>query len=359
VVILRTLAADHNDGHGTAPLMRVYHSTASLDHDPQSFFRRGKTIAHPESAERYRLLHRSVLDADFDVRDAVDHGIAPLRAVHTPEYVDFIANGWNRRGEIDPAAVELLTTQFARPQMHRRPDGMLGLLGYYTADTSTPLRAGTWSAVYGAAQSAVSAADAALTEGVAYALCRPPGHHAFADCAGGFCYINNTAVAAQHLRAKTGKRIAILDIDVHHGNGTQGIFYESAEVLTVSIHADPSNYFPFYAGYAEEIGRGAGLGFNLNLPLPHGSGDAPFLQALGTALARVRSFAPAMLVVALGLDASEDDPLGVLKVTRAGFSQAGQAIAQLALPTVMVQEGGYLCPALPLNLIAFLRPFAR
>jgi acetoin utilization deacetylase AcuC-like enzyme len=138
--------------------MRVYHSTASLDHDPESFFRRGKTIAHPESAERYRLLHRSVLDAGFDVRDATDHGIAPLRAVHTAEYVDFIANGWNRRAEIDPAAVELLTTQFARPQMHRRPDGMLGLLGYYTADTSTPLRAGTWSAVYGAAQSAISAA---------------------------------------------------------------------------------------------------------------------------------------------------------------------------------------------------------
>jgi acetoin utilization deacetylase AcuC-like enzyme len=339
--------------------MRVYHSTASLDHDPQSFFRRGKTIAHPESAERYRLLHRSVLDAHFDVCDAADHGVAPLRAVHTAEYVDFIANGWNRRDEIDPEAVELLTTQFARPQMHRRPEGMLGLLGYYTADTSTPLRAGTWRAVYGAAQAAISAADAAVTEGAAYALCRPPGHHAFADCAGGFCYINNTAVAAQHLRDKTGQRIAILDIDVHHGNGTQGIFYERAEVFTVSIHADPSNYFPFYAGYPEEMGRGAGLGFNLNLPLPHGSGDAPFLQALDVALARIRAFAPAMLVVALGLDASEDDPLGVLKVTRAGFSQAGQAIAQLALPTVMVQEGGYLCPALPLNLIAFLRPFDR
>jgi acetoin utilization deacetylase AcuC-like enzyme len=343
----------------TAPQMRVYHSTASLDHDPQNFFRRGKTIAHPESAERYRLLHRSVLDAGFDVRDAADHGIEPLLDVHTADYVDFIANGWNRRAEIDPAAVELLTTQFARPQMHRRPEGMLGLLGYYTADTSTPLRASTWSAVYGAAQSAISAADAAIAAGAAYALCRPPGHHAFADCAGGFCYINNTAVAAQRLRTRTGQRIAILDVDVHHGNGTQGIFYERPEVLTVSIHADPSNYFPFYAGYPEEIGRGAGLGFNLNLPLPHGSDDGEFLRALDTAMARIREFAPAMLVIALGLDASEHDPLGVLKVTREGFSQAAQSIAQLALPTVIVQEGGYLCPALPLNLIAFLRPFCR
>ena len=339
--------------------MRVYHSSASPDHDPTSFFRRGRTIAHPESAERYRVLHRSAVDAGFDVRDAQDHGIEPLRAVHTAEYVDFVSNGWNRRAEIDPAAVELLTTQFARPQMHRRPDGLLGLLGYYTADTSTPLRAGTWSAVYGAAQAAITAADAALAEGAAYALCRPPGHHAFADCAGGFCYVNNTAIAAERLRARTGQRIAILDVDVHHGNGTQGIFYERPEVLTISIHADPSNYFPFYAGYAEETGRGAGLGFNLNLPLPHGSGDAPFLQALGTALARIRAFSPAALVIALGLDASEHDPLGVLKVTQEGFAQAAHAIAQLALPTVVVQEGGYLCPALPLNLIAFLRPLDR
>ena len=339
--------------------MHVYHSSASTAHDPTSFFRRGKTIAHPESAERYRVLREAVVGAGFDIREAADHGIDPVRAVHTAEYVDFVSNAWNRRAEIDPAAVELLTTQFARPQMHRRPGGLLGLLGYYTADTSTPLRAGTWNAVYGAAQAATSAADAALAEGAAYALCRPPGHHAFADCAGGFCYLNNTAIAAERLRSRTGQRIAVLDVDVHHGNGTQGIFYERAEVLTVSIHADPSNYFPFYAGYAEETGRGAGLGFNLNLPLAHGSGDALFLQALGTALARIRAFSPAGLVIALGLDASEHDPLGVLKVTLEGFTQAAQAIARLALPTVIVQEGGYLCPALPLNLIAFLSPFAR
>jgi acetoin utilization deacetylase AcuC-like enzyme len=353
---LRTLGADYNDARIT---MRVYHSTASIAHDPDSFFRRGKTIAHPESAERYRLLHRSVVDQGFDVRQAEDHGLDPLLAVHAAEYVDFIANGWNRRVEIDPDAIELLTTQFARPQMHRRPDSLLGLLGYYTADTSTPLRAGTWSAVYGAAQAAIAATDAALAEGAAYALCRPPGHHAFADCAGGFCYINNTAIAAQRLLAMTGGPIAILDVDVHHGNGTQGIFYERSEVLTVSIHADPSNYFPFYAGYAEEVGRGAGTGFNLNLPLPHGSGDVPFLHALDTALSRIRAHSPSALVIALGLDASEHDPLGVLKVTQQGFSQASRAIAQLALPTVIVQEGGYLCPALPLNLIAFLRPFDR
>lgn len=338
--------------------MHVYHSAASIEHDPTSFFRRGKTIAHPESAERYLVLRRSVAEAGFDLREAVDHGLEPLLAVHAPDYVSFLSEGWSRRGEIDASADELLTTQFARSQMHRRPDGLLGLLGYYMADTSTALRAGTWNAVYGTAQAAVSAADAALAQGHAYALCRPPGHHAFADCAGGFCYINNTAIAAQRLRASCGKRVAVLDIDVHHGNGTQGIFYERADVLTVSIHADPSNYFPFYAGYADEVGNGAGYGLNLNLPLAHGSGDRIFLEALDTALARIAEFAPAALVVALGLDASEHDPLGVLKVTLDGYAAAGRAIARARLPTVMIQEGGYLCPALPLNLIAFLRQFA-
>lgn len=338
--------------------MHVYHSAASIEHDPTSFFRRGKTIAHPESAERYLVLRRSVAEAGFDLRESADHGLEPLLAVHAPDYVSFLSEGWSRRAEIDASADELLTTQFARAQMHRRPDGLLGLLGYYMADTSTALRAGTWNAVYGTAQAAVSAADAALAQGHAYALCRPPGHHAFADCAGGFCYINNTAIAAQRLRASCGKRVAVLDIDVHHGNGTQGIFYERADVLTVSIHADPSNYFPFYAGYADEVGNGAGYGLNLNLPLAHGSGDRIFLEALDTALARIAEFAPAALVVALGLDASEHDPLGVLKVTLDGYAAAGRAIARAGLPTAMIQEGGYLCPALPLNLIAFLRQFA-
>lgn len=339
--------------------MRVYHSTASSDHDPQTFFRRGVTIAHPESIERYLTLRNAVVEAGFDVRDAADHGLEPLTAVHAPEYIEFLAEGWNRRGEIDAAALELLTTQFARPQMHRRPDSLAGLLGYYTADTSTPLRAGTWRAVYGSAQAAISAADAALAEGAAYALCRPPGHHAFADCAGGFCFVNNTAVAAQRLRDRSAGRVAVLDIDVHHGNGTQGIFYDRADVLTISMHADPGNYFPYYAGYAEEIGNGAGRGFNLNLPLAHGSGDEPFLRALATALARIGEFAPAALVVALGLDASEHDPLGALKVTQQGYAEAAHTIARLGIPTALIQEGGYLCPALPLNLLAFLRPFAH
>jgi acetoin utilization deacetylase AcuC-like enzyme len=282
-----------------------------------------------------------------------------LRAVHSGAYLDFLADAWQRRAEFDPETDELLTTHFARPHMQRRPEGLVGLLGYYTADTSTPIRAGTWSAVYGSAQAAITAADTAMEHGRAYALCRPPGHHAYAESAGGFCYVNNTAVAAQRLRTSLDERVAILDIDVHHGNGTQGIFYHRSDVLTVSVHADTSNYFPFYSGYADEIGEGAGKGFNLNLPLAHGSGDAVFVAAIQRALERIASFEPRALTVALGLDASEHDPIGALKVTTQGFAAAGQAIGSLRVPIVAVQEGGYLCPALPVNLVAFLRALSE
>ena len=234
---------------------------------------------------------------------------------------------------------------------------MLGLVGRYTADTSTPIRAGTWDAIYSSAQVALGAADAALAYGHAYALCRPPGHHAYTDSAGGFCYLNNTAIAAERMRRATGGPVAVLDIDVHHGNGTQGIFYERPDIFTVSVHADPADYFPFYAGYADETGAGEGAGFNHNLLLPHGSGDAPWLSAIAEGLAAIAVHRPASLVVALGLDASEDDPIGVLKVTRMGFAAAAEAIARACIPTAIIQEGGYLCDALPRNLVTFLDSF--
>jgi acetoin utilization deacetylase AcuC-like enzyme len=191
---------------------------------------------------------------------------------------------------------------------------------------------------------------------VAYGLCRPPGHHAYADMAGGFCYLNNVAIAAQFMRRERA-RVAIIDIDVHHGNGTQGIFYERPDVFFASLHADPGNYYPFFAGYAEERGAGAGRGANLNLPLAHGSGDAAFLAALDDALAAIAGFAPEALLVSLGFDASAEDPLGILKVTTSGFAEAGRRIAARRLPTVLIQEGGYMSAVLGDNLAQFLAGF--
>jgi acetoin utilization deacetylase AcuC-like enzyme len=337
--------------------MLAFHSSASAGHAPQTYFRRGVVMPAPEGPARYRRLHAAAEAAGHELRETPDHGLAPVRAVHDGRYLEFLENAWARRGEIDPAAEELLTTQFARMQMRRLSGALGNEIGYFTADTSTPIRSDTWDAIYGGAQSAVSAADAALESGAAYALCRPPGHHAFADCAGGFCYLNNTAIAAERMRERAGDRVAIIDVDVHHGNGTQGIFYRRADILTVSIHADPTNYFPLYAGYADERGEDAGEGCNLNLPLPHGAGDGEVLAALGVALKRVREFRPAAMVVALGLDAAAADPLGVFEVTNEGFASIAGRIADLGLPAALIQEGGYEAPALGDNLAAFLAAF--
>jgi acetoin utilization deacetylase AcuC-like enzyme len=336
--------------------MRAFHSPDSALHAPATFFRRGKVIPAPETPERYHVL-RDAMAAQHILCEAPDHGQEAIGAVHDAHYLRFLQTAWARRAELDPAAEELLTTQFARARTSRKSEGLINQFGFFTSDTSTPIRADTWRAIYGAAQAAVAAADAALADGAAYALCRPPGHHAEADCAGGFCYLNNTAIAAQRLREKTVGRNAVLAVDVHHGNGTQAIFYARNDVLTVSIHAETSNYFPLFAGYADERGDGAGEGYNLNLPLSHGAGDAEVLSALATGLERIAKFKAEALVVALGLDAAAEDPLGVFNVTTEGFAEIARRIAALRLPTALIQEGGYLCPSLPRNLSAFLRAF--
>ena len=311
-------------------------------------------MEHPEQARRYTILRDAVAGAGHALRDAEDHGLGPLAGVHDEGYLTFLSSIWSRREELPGIGEEILTGHYARPQMSRLPTGLLGQLGYYMADTSTPVRAGTWEAIYGSAQAALEGVRVAINRRTAYALCRPPGHHAYAASAGGFCFLNNTAIAAQSLRGAMGGPVAILDIDVHHGNGTQGIFWEQPDILTISIHADPSNYFPFYAGYADETGGGAGEGFNRNIPLPEGTGDEPWLVAIGDAMREVEAFRPAALVVALGFDASKDDPIGAFKVTTDGFSRAAEAIASFGGPVLLVQEGGYLCDALPRNLVAFL-----
>jgi acetoin utilization deacetylase AcuC-like enzyme len=336
--------------------MRIFHSASSTGHAPDLYYRRGAMIAHPEQASRYTILRDAVTAGGHDLAAAGDHGRTPLLAVHTAEYLDFLASAWRRRAEVPGIAHEIGSSHFARPHMARRPTGLLGQIGYHMADTSTPIQAGTWDAIYGSAQAAISAADAVAMGAckMAYALCRPPGHHAYADSAGGFCYLNNTATAAALLARRLAGRVAILDIDVHHGNGTQGIFYARDDVLTVSIHADPANYFPFYTGYSDETGTAAGAGFNINMPLPEGTADASWLAAIDAALARIKAFRPRALVVALGFDASQDDPIGAFRITTDGFAAAAARIAAADLPTVLVQEGGYLCDALPLNLTRFL-----
>ena len=338
--------------------MKVVYSDRHAAHDPQTFFVRGVKQRSTEQPERATRLLAAATGAGHEVVAPHHHGTAPAASVHTPEYLDFletIARDW---AKLPNASAEVVPNVHPARYPASYPKALAGRAGWHQVDLACPIGPGTWDAALAASEAATTAADLVLEGARAvYALCRPPGHHAYADMAGGFCFLNNTAIAAQRLRSRH-QRVAILDVDVHHGNGTQGIFWQRADVLTVSIHADPSNYYPYFWGHAHEAGDGAGAGFNLNLPLPLGSPDAPWLVAGDTAIQRIRQFAPTALVVALGLDASESDPLQGLKVTGAGFHAMARKIASLGLPTALVQEGGYLSDDLGSNLQKFLAAFA-
>jgi len=334
--------------------MKAFYADEQKRHDPKAFLSSGAPQPNPEQPERVERLLAGARAAGCDIRRPANHGLGPIAAVHTPEYVDFLQHIYVRWRRIEGASEEVIPNIHPLARDGAYPASAVGQAGYHMADTACPISAETWDSACWSAWSAVEAADAVLGgERSAYALCRPPGHHAFADVAGGFCFLNNSAIAAQRLRGQAS-RVAILDVDLHHGNGTQGIFYSRPDVLTVSIHADPVRFYPFFWGHADERGEGPGLGYNLNLPLPRKSGDERFMEALETALRRIRAFAPEALVVALGLDPFEGDPFGGLSVTTPGFARIGAAIAALRLPTVIVQEGGYLCDALGDNLTSFL-----
>lgn len=340
--------------------MKLVFHEEQRHHDPRHFLSSGAPQPNPEVPERVERLLAGARAAGLASTAPADRGLAPIAAVHTPEYLQFLERIHERWMRIPDASAEVIPNIHPDRRDFTYPASAVGQAGYHMADTSCPISADTWNSAYWSAQTAAHAADMLLSgeEAAVYALSRPPGHHAFADLAGGFCFLNNSAIAAGVLR-KTHDRVAILDVDLHHGNGTQGIFYARADVLTVSIHADPVRFYPFFWGHASERGEGEGLGYNLNLPLPRHTADDGFLAALDTALLRIRAFAPGALVVALGLDAFEGDPFGGLSVTTAGFLKIGERCASLGLPTAIVQEGGYLCEELGSNLTAFLNGFQQ
>ena len=337
--------------------MKAVYTERHRSHDPQFYLVRGVVKRTTEQPERADRLLKGLAAGKHTLVEPTVFGQGPRARVHSPEYLRFLADAWEEWSALGDAGTEIIPNMHPVRQAATYPTHIVGKLGWHTVDTSAPMGPGTWDAACAATDVAATAAQLVMDgEDSVYALCRPPGHHAYRDQAGGFCFLNNSAVAAAHLRQKH-ERVAILDVDVHHGNGTQGIFYESPDVLTVSIHADPTRYYPFVWGYAHERGAGPGLGTNLNIPLPLGTKDDGYIQALGTAERTISSFAPTALVVALGLDASEHDPLAGLAVTTDGFRRIGAAIARLGLPTVFVQEGGYLSDLLGTNLTAVLAGF--
>ncbi|HTV68527.1 MAG TPA: histone deacetylase family protein [Rhizobiaceae bacterium] len=337
--------------------MKAFFAEEQRRHDPKMFLSSGAQQPNPEQSARIDALLAGAKAAGCEIVRPKDHGLGPIAAVHTPEYLEFLARIHERWQRIEGASEEVIPNIHPLARDGAYPASAVGQAGYHMADTACPISRETWESAKWSAWSAVDAADAVLAgASSAYALCRPPGHHAFVDVAGGFCFLNNSAIAAQRLRSNAA-RVAILDVDLHHGNGTQGIFYRRGDVLTVSIHADPVRFYPFFWGHADERGEGAGLGYNLNLPLARKSKDDAFLEVLATGIRRIEAFAPEALVVALGLDAFEGDPFGGLSVTTPGFARIGEAITRLGLPTVVVQEGGYLCDELGDNLASFLTGF--
>lgn len=338
--------------------MKLIFSEKQRGHDPRHFLSSGAPQPNPEVPERVKRLLAGARAAGLDEAAPDDTGLAPLAAVHTPEYLTFLATIYARWQRIPEASAEVVPNIHPDRRDFAYPASAVGQAGYHMADTACPISAETWESVYWSAQTAAHAARlVAGGEGAVYALSRPPGHHAFTDLAGGFCFVNNTAVAAQVLQSSGHQRVAVLDLDLHHGNGTQGIFYRRADVLTVSIHADPVRFYPFFWGHSGERGEGAGLGYNLNLPLPRKSGDDAFLKALDAAIERIGAFAPGALVIALGLDPFEEDPFGGLSVSTDGFARIGERCGKIGLPSAIVQEGGYVCDALGDNLTAFLGGF--
>ena len=323
-------------------------------HDPPGYVVSGKVQPSPERPERIDVLLGAVRALGGPVVKPPAIGEADLLAVHDRRYLAFLESVWTRWSRQPDAS------PYPSPNVHALgrpglppagyPKSVVGQCGYHLGDGSCAIAKDTWtSALASAATAAYGAKLSSEGEHLVYALCRPPGHHAAADVAAGFCYLNNAAIAADTL-TRAGRRTAVLDIDVHHGNGTEAIFYDRADVLTVSIHADPSRFYPFFWGYAEERGRGEGEGFNLNLPLPRGTEIGGYLDALARALERIAESAPDVLVLAAGLDIAADDPFRGFAIATPGFRSIGERIAGLRVLVLVIQEGGYPSPSLGANL---------
>ncbi len=334
--------------------MRLFHDPRQRAHAPALELHNGGFTAYAETPARLD----SILVAIGPTELPADRGIAPILAVHHAAYVEFLqaAPGlWRdagRQGDAIP---------YAFPIVGRRPLSLSridALLGAHAFDATTPITLDTWDATYASAQSALAAVYAALTDGAAFALTRPPGHHAGADYCGGYCHLNHAAIAAQAARDAGIDRVAILDIDYHHGNGTQDIFWTRGDVFYASVHADPATDYPFYWGHADEIGEGPGRGTTINLPLPHGTTLDAFRRAQTTALAAIAAFDPGALIVSFGADTWKGDPISHFALETPDYALLAADIAAGGWPTAIIMEGGYAVDALGENVASFLSGFS-
>ena len=313
-----------------------------------------------EKPERAELILAKVREAALGgISAPAEHDLAGILRVHDAGMVELLRTGaaeWKAAGHSGPAGPFTWATRGMRED--HIPLSLEGRLSYYCFDAGTPLTRTSWLAIKGSADTALSAAERIIggADSV-FALCRPPGHHAGSDHYGGYCFLNNAAIAARKLSDSGRRRVAVLDVDYHHGNGTQQIFYDREDVLVVNLHADPDYEYPFRLGYADERGAGPGIGFNLNLPLPAGTDWRSYEAALRHGLARIAAFAPDALVVSLGVDTYKGDPISNFKLDHDDFSRLGEQIGGLGKPTLFVMEGGYAVAEIGLNTVNVLAGF--
>ncbi len=293
-----------------------------------------------------------------DIVEPAQLDMKPVRKIHDHGFLEFLESAWDEwtragyRGEIIPTSV---LNRSLRQKIPRHIDGRVG---YYTHSVETCITSGTWEAATASAAVAQTA-QKLISAGApsAFALCRPPGHHAHDDLYGGYCFLNNVAIAAQGFLDGGAKRVAILDVDFHHGNGTQDIFYTRKDVLFCSLHGDPQDAYPYFLGYKDEKGEGAGEGYNFNFPMPPGTTYDVWSAALESACRKVKAYKPDVLLVSLGVDTFKDDPISFFKLTSADFKTCGARIAKLKLPTLFVMEGGYAIDAIGTNTVNALEGF--
>ena len=343
--------------------MRVVHSERHRLHDAEHDVQAGvpfELVERPARADR--ILDALVRDGAFSVEAPTEHGLVPIEAVHAPGLITFLSGAWHTWRAVS-AAPEMFPDSLLHPGLREgmdtpapEPTAPIGRLGYWSFDTGTPIVPGTYEAARAAVDVAVTATDVVLQgESIVYGLCRPPGHHAAHSVYGGFCFFNNAAIAAEHAAKGTGTRVAVLDLDYHHGNGTQQIFYRRDDVLYVSLHGDPRRAYPYFTGHADETGAGPGQGTTLNLPLPLGTTNEQYLATLDRALEALGAFAPAVTIVSLGIDTYGQDPLGDFSLTTPVYAECGRRVAEAANRLVVLQEGGYYLPHLGENVRQWLR----
>jgi acetoin utilization deacetylase AcuC-like enzyme len=356
--------------------MRVVYSDQHLRHDITHETILGEEIPAYEVAERAERIREALAsDGGFQFAAPTEHGLDPIVAVHDRGLVRFLETAWDEVRSEGMERPSLIPDTWPNPRMFDgmsveelarvgEPQAIAGRAGWYGLDSSTSFVEGTYPAARAAVDVALTAVDLMLGgERAAYGLCRPPGHHAARALYAGYCFLNNAAIAADAIARTTGERVAILDVDFHHGNGTQQIFWRRGDVRYASIHGDPDRQYPYFLGRATEIGEGEGRGENLNLPLPPGTDDASYLATLDRALDALLAVPGSVIVVSLGFDTFTLDPLGDFALTAEGYHDAGRRVAATGRRLVILQEGGYHRPSLGANAVAWLRgaegrPFA-